>query len=132
MYVVLMFIPFMSFTLFKVLETLVTMSASISQFIRVTFPVLLDIMLVSMFIGAPLFKALDWWAHVIYHMCCKFRLPVMFFFTSYHCALEHWFCRMLYFVYFQLAVKGELLVTVLAFDLFFPGACRSVYGMTFL
>ena len=131
MYVVLMFISFMSFTQFKVLEALVTMSASVSQFIRVTFLVLFDIMLEGVFVGAPLFRALDWWAYVIYHMCCKFGLPVIFFVTSYHWTLEHGFCWMLYFVYFQLTLKGELLITVLTYDLFFQVRVRVFMKWSF-
>ena len=53
-----MFICFMPFMLFKVFESLVTVSTTISEFIGVAFHVLFNVLFICVFVGTPLLGTL--------------------------------------------------------------------------
>ena len=109
------FVCFMSFTLFKIFEMFVTVSATISQFVGVAFHVLLDVTFIYVFVGTSLLGTFYLRANMVYHMSREF----IFLVTSNHCTFEGWFSRVFYFVYFQFTVEREPLVIVGAFYWFF-------------
>ena len=113
------FICFMPFTLFKVFESFVTVSTTISEFVGVAFHVLFNVSFICMFVGASFLGTLYWWAYMVHHMSREFGFSEVFLATSNHCISKGWFGRMFYFVNFQLTVKREHLVTIAALYLLF-------------